>query len=115
MDENCLFCKIINGDIPSSKVYEDEYVLCFNDINPIAKVHVLVIPKIHIKDVEHITSENEIYLTKCFEAIKKVTKITDICDSGYRVISNIGKDGGQEVPHLHFHVIGGEKLSNKMA
>ncbi len=109
--EDCLFCKIISGDIPAEKVYEDEYVLAFKDINPSAPIHVLVVPKIHIQDVNNINEENVIYVSKIFEAIKEVAKICNIYDTGYRVISNCGKDGRQEVPHLHFHILGGKKLS----
>jgi histidine triad (HIT) family protein len=114
MDENCIFCKIINKEIPSTIVYEDEYVCAFKDLNPVAPVHVLVIPKTHIKDLEHIDEENIIYVTKVQEAFKKVAKITGVNESGYRVICNCGEDGGQEVKHLHYHLIGGKKLGNKI-
>lgn len=114
MDENCIFCKIANKEIPSTIVYEDEYVCAFKDLNPVAPVHVLVIPKIHIKDLEHITAENIDYVTKTQEAFKKVSKIMGVNETGYRVVCNCGEDGGQEVKHLHYHLIGGKKLGNKI-
>ncbi len=115
MEENCIFCKIINKEIPSSIVYEDEYVMAFNDINPIAPVHVLVIPKIHIQDLEHVDETNIEYVVKIHEAFKKVSKIVGVDEKGYRVICNCGEDGGQEVKHLHYHLIGGKKLGTKIA
>ena len=108
---DCLFCKIVSGEIPSKKVYEDEYVLAFEDINPLAKVHVLVIPKKHIKDCNEINSENIEDIKNVILAIKEVAKICNIKETGYRIISNTGKDSGQEVGHLHFHLLGGQKLS----
>ena len=110
---DCLFCKIINGDIPSEKVYENDFVLAFKDINPNANVHVLVIPKTHIDSVDCVNSENIEAVSKVLEAIPAVA---DICGlkNGYRVITNVGEDGGQTVKHLHFHVLGGEKLSVKL-
>lgn len=113
MDENCLFCKIIKGDIPSTKVYEDEYVYAFRDIAPQAPVHVLVIPKKHICCAKAITDVNSVYVAKCFEAIAKIAKAEGL-ENGFRVINNCGEDGGQTVMHLHFHILGGVKLSEKM-
>lgn len=112
--ENCLFCKIINGDVKSKKVYENDYVYAFYDIHPVAPVHVLIIPKVHIDNLNHISSENEIYVTECMKAVKEVTKICNISNVGYRVISNCGEDGGQVINHLHFHVLGGKKLGSKL-
>jgi len=111
---DCLFCKIINGDIPSSKVYEDENVLAFKDINPNAPVHVLVIPKQHIESADCIGSDNIAAVSKVMLAIPVVA---DKCGlkNGYRVITNVGEDGGQTVKHLHFHILGGEKLPVKLA
>ena len=109
--EDCIFCKIVKGEIPCKKVYENEYVLAFEDITPKAKVHILVIPKIHIKDLNGINENNINYITNIMSSIEEITKITNIDKSGYRVISNVGEDGGQEVPHLHFHILGGEKLN----
>lgn len=113
--ENCLFCKILKGEIPSTKVYEDGYVYAFRDISPMAKIHILVIPKIHIQNINELTEENLIYLDKIFMAIKKIVMNEKIVDNGYRVVSNCGDDGRQSVKHLHFHILGGEKLGEKMA
>lgn len=113
MNENCLFCKIISGAIPSSKVYEDEYVYAFRDINPQAPVHVLVVPKAHIASAAEIKAENSAYVAKCFEAIAKIAASEGL-GNGYRVITNCGEDGGQTVMHLHFHLIGGVKLGEKI-
>lgn len=112
--EDCLFCKIIKGEIPSDKVYEDEYVLAFKDIHPVAPVHVLVIPKIHIQDYSFLNEENVHFIAKVQLAIKEVAKICNIADDGYRVICNTGKNGGQVVNHMHFHVIGGKNLGPKI-
>ncbi|MBQ7309347.1 MAG: histidine triad nucleotide-binding protein [Clostridia bacterium] len=112
--ENCLFCKIIAGVIPSSKVYEDEKILAFRDIAPQAPVHVLVIPKTHITCVDEITAENSGIVAYIFENIPKIAKLAGI-ENGYRVISNCGADACQTVPHLHFHILGGAQLSGQMA
>ena len=107
---DCLFCKIIAGEIPSSKVYEDDDMLAFRDINPVAPVHVIVIPKKHIGSMDEITPENSCAVAKIFEKIPKIAKLAG-CENGYRVVSNCGRDGGQTVPHLHFHLLGGMELS----
>jgi histidine triad (HIT) family protein len=112
--ENCLFCKIVDGLIPSSKVYEDEKILAFRDIAPQAPVHVLVIPKTHIACVVEITGENSGIVAYIFENIPKIAKLAGIAN-GYRVISNCGPDACQTVPHLHFHILGGAQLSGQMA
>ena len=112
-DSNCLFCKIIAGEIPSTKVYEDEYVYAFRDINPQAPVHVIVVPKEHICCARAINESNSVLAAKCFEAISKIAENEGLAN-GYRVINNCGEDGGQTVMHLHFHLIGGEKLSEKI-
>ena len=112
-DDNCLFCKIIAGEIPSSKVYEDDFVFAFRDINPQAPVHVLVVPKEHIPCADAIGADNSAYVAKCFEAIAKIAKAEGL-ENGYRVINNSGEDGGQTVMHLHFHLLGGVKLGDKM-
>ncbi|MBQ8545915.1 MAG: histidine triad nucleotide-binding protein [Clostridia bacterium] len=106
---DCLFCKIIKGEIPSSKVYEDEKILAFNDINPEAKVHVLVIPKEHICCVDMVNKDNSHNVSYIFEKIPEIAKIAGITN-GYRVITNCGEDACQSVKHLHFHILGGEKL-----
>ena len=111
---DCLFCKIIAGAIPSAKVYEDEYVYAFKDINPQAPVHVLVVPKTHIPSADGICAENAIEVAHVFEAIPKIAKLLGL-ESGYRVINNCGEDACQTVKHIHFHVLGGKKLPENMA
>ena len=111
--ENCLFCKIIAGDIPSTKVYEDDAILAFRDINPQAPVHILVVPKTHIQDTDGITAENSGLVAHMFEKIPQIAKAEGL-DNGYRVITNCGPDSGQMVPHLHFHVLGGRALRGEM-
>lgn len=113
MDKDCLFCKIIAGEIPSTKVYEDEYVYAFRDINPQAPVHVLVVPKEHIPSAAHVDETNSHWVAKCYEAVAKIAKAEGL-DKGYRVVNNCGEDGGQTVMHLHFHILGGVKLSDKI-
>ena len=113
MKDDCLFCKIIAGEIPSAKVYEDETVYAFRDINPQAPVHILVVPKEHVCCARAIDETNSQLVAKCFEAIAKIAKAEGL-DNGYRVINNCGEDGGQTVMHLHFHLLGGLKLSEKM-
>lgn len=107
---DCLFCKIIAGEIPSTKVYEDEYVYAFNDIDPQAPAHVLVIPKKHIQSVSHTEEADAEILGKIFLAVKKIAAELGIDKDGYRVVTNIGEKAGQTVPHLHFHVLGGRSL-----
>ncbi len=111
---DCLFCKIIAGDIPSTKVYEDESVLAFRDIAPQAPTHILVIPKAHIASVAEIDEENSSVVSHIFEVIAKIAKEEKL-DEGYRVVSNCGDDAGQTVHHLHFHILGGKKLNVEMA
>ena len=112
--ENCLFCKIINGVIPSTKVYEDELVYAFRDIAPQAPTHILVIPKAHIDSCNGITAENSGVVAHIFEVIPAIAKAEGL-ESGYRVVSNCGADAGQTVFHLHFHILGGKQLSLEMA
>ena len=112
--ENCLFCKIAAGIIPSTKVYEDELVLAFRDIAPMAPTHVLVIPKTHIPSVDGITAENSALVARIFEVIPRIAKAEGL-ENGYRVISNCGAHAGQTVPHLHFHILGGKQLSLELA
>lgn len=112
-DANCIFCKIIDGAIPSTKVYEDDYVFAMRDINPQAPVHILVLPKEHICCASAIDETNSVYVAKIFEAIAKIAKAEGL-ENGYRVINNCGADGGQTVMHLHYHILGGTKLSEKM-
>ena len=111
---NCLFCKIVAGEIPSTKVYEDETVLAFRDIAPQAPCHVLVIPKTHISDANGITAENSAIVAHIFQVIPQIAK-ADGLETGYRIVSNCGPDAGQTVQHLHFHILGGKQLSLEMA
>ena len=111
---DCLFCEIIKGNIPSSKVYEDEWCYAFYDINPQAPVHVLVVPKCHVASTDGIDAENSAYVARIFEAIPVIAKQEGL-ENGYRVITNCGEDGCQSVRHLHFHILGGRRLSESMA
>ena len=112
--KNCLFCKIIAGQIPSTKVYEDETVLAFRDIAPQAPTHILVIPKVHIPSVAGVTAENSGVVAHIFEVIPGIAEKEGLTN-GYRVVSNCGADAGQTVPHLHFHILGGKTLALEMA
>jgi len=114
MDDNCIFCKIIKGEIPSTKVYEDEYVLGFKDINPVAKVHILVVPKKHIESLADLKEEDKEYVWKIHEAMNKIADQENFKNDGYRVIVNCGRDAGQEVMHLHYHLLAGEKFGEKI-
>lgn len=108
----CVFCDIINGSIPSEKVYEDDQILAFKDMNPAAPVHFLVVPKVHIENVNGITAENSKYIAHIFEKIPEIAKAQGI--DSYRIINNCGAQAGQTVMHLHFHVIGGVQLGAKI-
>lgn len=108
----CLFCEIINGNIPGNKVYEDEMIYAFIDINPVAPVHVLIVPKVHIDSVNALDSENVKYVAHIFEKIPEIARSQGI--ESYRIINNCGKDAGQSVMHLHFHLIGGMELGEKI-
>lgn len=111
---SCIFCKIVSGDIPSKKVYEDEKVYAFRDINPQAPIHILVIPKEHRMDsAVNVDESNSELVAACFEAIAKIAKKEGL-ENGFRVITNSGADGGQTVNHLHFHLLAGKKLGEKM-
>lgn len=101
---DCLFCKIIAGEIPSTKIYEDEDVYAFADIDPQAPFHAVVVPKKHIASAAEITSENSVYIAKIYEAIAEIAKQENL-ENGFRVVTNCGKDGGQTVGHLHFHLL----------
>ena len=111
---DCIFCKIAAGEIPCNKVYEDDRVIAFYDLNPMAKVHVLVIPKLHIANVLEVTAENSGVVAHIFEVIAKIAKEEGL-ENGYRVVSNCGADAGQTVHHLHFHILGGKQLALEMA
>lgn len=112
--EDCVFCKIINGEIPSEKVYEDEEILAFKDINPAAPIHILVIPKKHIENLLEVKDEDNYLIGKICKTINQIAKDLNIEKDGFRVIVNCGKDSGQEVMHLHFHLLGGRKLGAKI-
>ena len=107
---DCLFCKIVAGEIPSTKVYEDELVYAFRDINPMAPVHVLIVPKTHIASADGVHAENSASVARIFEVIPKIAAEEGL-SNGYRVITNCGEDACQTVKHLHFHILGGKKLS----
>ena len=111
---DCLFCKIVAGVIPSTKVYEDEVVYAFRDINPQAPTHILVIPKNHIPSVDGVTAENSQVVAHIFEVSPQIAK-TEGLNEGYRVVSNCGAHAGQTVHHLHFHILGGHQLAMEMA
>lgn len=112
--DDCIFCKIIKGEIPSEKVYEDEEILAFKDINPATPIHVLVIPKKHISTLMEIAQEDSELVAKIMQAIQKVAKQLGIDKSGFRLIANCGPDSGQEVMHIHFHLLAGKKMGPKI-
>jgi histidine triad (HIT) family protein len=111
--DDCIFCRIIAGEIPSDKLYEDDLLIAFRDINPQAPIHFLVTPKAHIKSAAHISRENSKIIGGCFEVIASLAESEGLLD-GFRVITNVGSDGGQTVDHIHFHVMGGAKFSEPM-
>ena len=111
---DCIFCKIAAGEIPSTKVYEDDLVYAFRDIAPMAPTHILVIPKAHIASVNEITAQNSGLVSHIFEVIPQIAQAEGLT-GGYRVVSNCGADAGQTVHHLHFHILGGKTLSTEMA
>ncbi|MBP5331264.1 MAG: histidine triad nucleotide-binding protein [Lachnospiraceae bacterium] len=113
-DENCIFCKIIKGEIPSTKVYEDDMCYAFRDINPQAPTHILVVPKSHISSCNDVNEENEALVGHIYTAIAKIAKQEGIADSGYRIITNCGKAVGQTVFHLHFHILAGKTMGEGM-
>ena len=110
----CLFCKIVKGERPSTKVYEDDEILAFKDINPAAPIHILVIPKKHITSLAELQKDDEILIGKIYSVINKIAQEQGVKEKGYRVIVNCGEDGGQEVMHLHFHLLAGTKLGEKI-
>ncbi|MBE6983090.1 MAG: histidine triad nucleotide-binding protein [Ruminococcaceae bacterium] len=110
----CIFCKIIAGEIPSGKVYEDETVYAFRDINPQAPTHILVVPKTHIGSVAEINADNSAVVAHIFEVIAQIAREEGL-GNGYRVVSNCGADARQSVQHLHFHILGGRELTEQMA
>lgn len=112
--EDCIFCKIIRKEIPSDIVYEDEEIIAFKDIQPAAPIHILVIPKKHIPSLVELEKEDEALIGKIYTVINKIAEQQGVKEKGYRVIVNCGKDGGQEVEHLHFHLLAGTKLGEKI-
>ena len=111
---DCIFCKIINKEIPSSIVYEDDEILAFKDIAPLAPAHIVVIPKKHIEKITHITEADESIIGRIYTVINKIAEEQGIAEDGFRVIINCGENGGQEVKHIHFHLLGGTKLNGKI-
>ena len=111
---DCIFCGIINGEIPSKTVYEDDMIKAFCDIEPQAPVHIIIIPKNHIKSANEITADNAKYITRIFEKIPQIAREQGLDEDGYRIINNCGKNGGQTVEHLHFHLLGGRDLGAKL-
>lgn len=112
--ENCIFCKIIKKEIPSTVVYEDESVMAFKDINPVAPVHILIVPKTHVAGVNDINEENAGVVADVHIAAKKIAQQLGVSESGYRLITNCGPDAGQTVFHLHYHLIGGVEMGAKL-
>jgi histidine triad (HIT) family protein len=110
IDMDCIFCKIANGDIPAAKVYEDEKVIAFNDISPVAPIHILIIPKVHISSAMDLDKSNTDLVGHIFFAAQKIAEEMNIAQSGFRIVNNCGKDGGQTVDHIHFHLIGGRGM-----
>ena len=113
-DPNCLFCKIVNGEIPSDKVFEDKLLYAFYDINPAGPVHILIVPKEHIPDNNELTSEHQMVAGRLLTAVPEFASQLGIADDGYRLIMNTGSHGHQEVKHLHLHLIGGAPMKNPM-
>jgi histidine triad (HIT) family protein len=109
--ENCIFCKIVNGEIPSTKVYEDDKVFAFKDINPVAPIHILVIPKKHYESVIDIPDNEMDIIADIHKIINKIAKEMNFEQNGFRIVNNCGKDAGQEVKHVHYHIIGGKTLN----
>ena len=110
---DCIFCKIISGDIPSTKIYEDDLVYAFRDIQPQAATHILVVPKVHIASLGDVTSAHEAVLARLMLACGEIARQEGLAD-GYRVVTNVGDHGCQSVKHLHFHILGGQQLSGTM-
>lgn len=111
---DCIFCKIIHKEIPSTILYEDEEIIAFKDIHPATPIHILVIPKKHIPSLAEIEKEDEEVIGKIYGVINKIAEEQGVKDKGYRVIVNCGEDGGQEVGHLHFHLLAGMKMGDKI-
>ena len=108
--EERIFCKIINKEIPSKIVIENDYVTAFEDLHPVAPVHILVVPKKHIQNVMKLTEEDTVYLQEVYKAVQEIAKEKQINETGFRVLTNNGEDAGQTIKHLHFHILGGRKM-----
>jgi histidine triad (HIT) family protein len=111
VNSECIFCKIVNGDIPATKVYEDEISVAFEDVNPAAPLHLLVIPKKHISTLNDATAEDSTILGALMHTAASVAKASPLCKNGYRVVTNVDEDGGQTVFHIHLHVLGGRAMN----
>lgn len=111
---DCIFCKILAGEIPSQKVYEDDQIYAFEDINPQTPVHVLIVPKAHIASANELTQDNAAVVAHIFAAAGQIARQLGVAESGYRIINNCGDDAGQTVHHLHFHLLGGRSLGEKL-
>jgi histidine triad (HIT) family protein len=112
--DDCIFCKIITGEIPSTQVFQDELVTAFRDINPAAPTHILIVPNQHIASVNDLTNDHEEVMGHMFTVAKRISNAEGVADSGYRLIVNTGPDGGQEVFHLHLHLLGGQRMRHPM-
>lgn len=112
--EDCIFCKIINKQIPSEIIYEDEQIIAFKDIEPVAPVHILVVPKKHISSVMDLSDEDQALIGKIYLSIKKLAVELGVEKEGFRVVTNCGENAGQTVKHIHFHILGGKKLALTM-
>ncbi len=108
--EDCLFCKIVAGDIPSTKVYEDDKVYAFNDIEPQAPIHIIIVPKMHISSSNELTDDNAEVIGHIFAVAAKIAKEKGFAEKGWRIVNNCGEDGGQTVGHIHFHLLAGRNL-----
>lgn len=108
--EDCIFCKIANGQIPTQLVYEDDLVAAFNDLNPVAPVHILIVPKAHIASALELNEDNKSVVGHIFEVAGKIAREKGFAEDGFRLVNNCGRDGGQTVGHLHFHLLAGRNL-----
>jgi histidine triad (HIT) family protein len=113
---DCLFCKLIHGEIPTSLIYEDEAVIAFRDLHPQAPVHILIVPRVHVEDLDALASHPDgiTILGQVLNAVPKVADLAGIRESGYRLINNCGRDAGQTIPHVHFHLLGGRPLGDRI-
>lgn len=112
--ESCIFCKIVNGDIPSRRLYEDEHCIAFADLHPQAPVHALIVPRRHASGLDDLDALPDGALAACLRAAHKVAEVLGVAEGGYRLISNVGTHGCQSVRHLHFHLLGGRQLPDRM-